>query len=109
MKHPTQVETPRWDAVYLVCKACGKRDSVPKDARPKVVAAIAKQRSKVERPRARVVFTSCLGLCPKGATAVARVGGDAPARLAAIRSSDDFDVAFPVRAPATTDDRTPDA
>lgn len=107
MKHPTPSETPRWDTVYLVCKACGKRDNGPKDFKPKAIVAVAKQRSKLERPRPRVVFSSCLGLCPKAAVAVARIGGDAPACIAAIRSSSDFEVAFPVRPSSeTSDDRT---
>lgn len=106
-KRVVQPETPRWDTVYLVCKACGKRGSGPKDFKPKVIAAAARQRSKMERPRPRVVFTSCLGLCPKAATAVARVGGDAAARIAAIRSPAQFDEAFPMAAWPGVDERAP--
>lgn len=107
-KRQSEPEVPRWDTVYLVCKACGKRGSGPKDFKPKAIAAAVRQRSKAERPRPRVVFTSCLGLCPKAATAVARVGGDAEARIAAIRSPAHFDAAFPVElALVETEEFTP--
>ena len=96
-KHSSAAETPRWTRVYLVCKACGKRGGGPKDYKPKVIAAALRKRSKEERPRPRVVFTSCLGLCPKAATAVARVGADSPMRIAAIRSPAQLDEAFPRR------------
>lgn len=105
-KHAAQAETPRWETVYLVCKACGKRGSGPKDSKPKAIAAALRRREKGQRPRPRVVFSSCLGLCPKSATAVARVGA-VGARIAAIRSPAQVDEAFPiVVARAAHDDRT---
>jgi len=67
--------TFRLDALALVCKACGKRSSGPRDdARPKQVAKAIKQAAKDQRRKVRVVLTGCLGLCPKRATAVVVAG-----------------------------------
>lgn len=92
-KHSGAPEVPRWTSVYLVCKACGKRSDGPKEFKPKAVVAALRQRSQ-DRSTSRVLFSSCLGLCPKGAVAVARVGGDSPASIAAIRSPAQLDTAF---------------
>jgi len=66
----------RIDALVLVCKACGKRDSGPRDLKPKKLAAEFKSAAKGVRLKTRVVMTSCLGLCPKRAIAVGVVSGD---------------------------------
>lgn len=70
----------------LVCKDCRKRGNGPQGLKPKAVARRARAELRGVRPRPRVVLTSCLGLCPKAALAIARVGGDAAAQLAAIDS-----------------------
>ncbi len=69
-----RAEAPSWQSALLVCKACGKRSSGPRRVKTKAVASEVKRLMRASRPRARVVMTSCLGLCPKGAVAVAMVG-----------------------------------
>ncbi|CAN5394280.1 hypothetical protein BH10PSE17_BH10PSE17_09770 [soil metagenome] len=96
-KHSKGPKTPNWDTVFLICKACGKRGSGPKVHKPKAIAAAVRQQSKDERPRPRIMFTSCMGLCPKAATAVARVGGDQPASIAPVRSPRQLAKVFPMR------------
>lgn len=82
-------EKPSWEAAVLVCKDCGKRSSGPRELKIKVVVSELKRSLRKARPRPRCVLTSCLGLCPKGAVAVALAGGDKPARITAIRSLDE--------------------
>ena len=79
-----RARTPKWNAVILVCKACGKRRGAPKDAKPKVLAGDLRTLTKRDRTRARVVLSPCLGLCPKGAVAVTRVGEASASSLVAI-------------------------
>jgi hypothetical protein len=45
-----------------------------------------KHQIKESAPRARVVLSSCLKLCPKKATSVAVIGAGAKPRIAAIKS-----------------------
>ena len=81
-------EAPAWNAVLLVCRECRKRGDGPRDAKPKALVHDLKQSVREQRPRPRVLLSSCLGLCPKRATAVARVGGEAgEARIAAVTSA----------------------
>lgn len=77
--------SPRWRAVVLVCKACGKRSKAPKEAKPKAIAADVRRLTKGLPQRSRIVLTGCLGLCPKGATAVAVAGHAVGSRVVAIR------------------------
>jgi len=76
----------RFETVLLVCKSCGKRSNGPKKLKPKEVAGLVRRASKRGDVRARVVLTTCLGLCPKTATAVARVTSGSPTRIVAIAS-----------------------
>jgi predicted metal-binding protein len=68
-------EAPAWDAVLLVCRECRKRGNGPREPKPKQLVQALKHSVREQRPRPRVLLTSCLGLCPKRATAVSRVGG----------------------------------
>ena len=79
------VRQPRWEAVLLVCKSCGKRSSGPKKLKPKKLAGLVRRASKQSNTRTRVLMTTCMGLCPKAAIAVAAAGGDAT-RIVAIAS-----------------------
>jgi len=79
-----RARTPKWDAVLLVCKECGKRRGAPKDAKPKTLAGDLRTLTKRDRSRSRVVLSPCLGLCPKGAIAVTRVGEATASSLVAI-------------------------
>ncbi len=85
------VRPARFGAVYLVCKACGKRSSGPGKLKPKEVAGLVRQASKKGVVRSRVVLTTCLGLCPKKATAVARVASGTPTRIVAISARKEVD------------------
>jgi predicted metal-binding protein len=78
--------SPSWDAVLLVCKACRGRSQAPKGMKNKAVMQEAKRALRDARPRPRSVLSSCLGLCPKGATAVAFAGDGRATRIVAVRS-----------------------
>ena len=76
--------------MLLVCKDCRKRSNGPREPKAKALVSALKRSVQGETPRPRVLMTSCLGLCPKRATAVARVGGKrGDARIAAVASLDD--------------------
>ena len=93
MEKSHEVGTPRWATAYLVCKACAKRKNGPKSGKVKALVARLRRIAKGGPPRARVLATSCLGLCPKSAVAVAQVGV-APPRIVAIASVGQLDAAF---------------
>ena len=82
------LDRPKWDAVFLVCRDCGKRSRAPKEAKPKKLVGALRSLAKHERPRPRVLLTSCLGLCPKAATAIAFVANDRPPRIVAVARED---------------------
>ncbi len=65
--------TPGWEVLVLVCKACRKRSSGPKSPKPKELAAALRQAGKEQKVKTRAVLTSCMGLCPRDATAVTTV------------------------------------
>jgi hypothetical protein len=52
--------------------------------KPKAVALEAKHAVAGTRPRARVVLTSCLGHCPKGATSIGVAGSLGCASVGAV-------------------------
>jgi predicted metal-binding protein len=85
------VRPAKFGAVYLVCKACGKRSSGPKKLKPKEVAGLVRRASKTGTVRSRVVLTTCLGLCPKKATAVAHVASGTVTRIVAIGERKEVD------------------
>ncbi|MEP7099170.1 MAG: hypothetical protein ABI781_01590 [Burkholderiales bacterium] len=85
-------DAPPWNAVLLVCRACRKRSNGPREPKAKAIAQALKRSVREARPRPRVLLTSCLGLCPKRATAVARLGADGnEARIVALVSIDDLE------------------
>ena len=90
--HDVLPAVPRWAAAYLVCKACGKRGNGPKRLKPKKLAGLVRGAARKDADRARVVMTTCLGLCPKGAIALARAGRGGP-RIVPIRSARQVDEA----------------
>ncbi|HYF60759.1 MAG TPA: hypothetical protein VEA81_17560 [Burkholderiaceae bacterium] len=65
---------PKWDAVVLVCRACRKRRDVPAALAGKAVARTLREALRDLRPRPRIVLSSCLGVCPKKALALAAIG-----------------------------------
>ncbi|MES2187064.1 MAG: hypothetical protein V4505_21130 [Pseudomonadota bacterium] len=60
------------DVLVLVCKDCRKRSSGP-ELKTRKLAVGLRSLAKDSKLKARVVTTSCLGLCPKKATAVVLV------------------------------------
>ena len=68
-------QRPSWETLLVVCRECQKRSSGPKSLKAKEVIREARQAIRAVKPRPRVVSTSCLGVCPKRAIAVATVGG----------------------------------
>lgn len=81
--------TPKFDALLLVCGRCAERSSGPSKRKAKKLPGEFKKALGPERPRFRIVESSCLGLCPKKATALAAATGDGPLRLAAVRGKSD--------------------
>ncbi len=90
------LERMRWDTAILVCRACGKRSNGPKGMKPKALVSIIRRDAKAVQPRPRVLLTGCLGLCPKGAVAVAVVSASLPPRLIAVRSAAQMEAAMPL-------------
>lgn len=76
---------PAWQAVLLVCNACKKRKNGPKKLRGGALLRAIKHGLRSSAPKPRVVATRCLGLCPKGATAVALVASTGAPQITAIR------------------------
>lgn len=85
---------PRFQAVYLVCKACGDRGNGAKKLTPKQLVALVRREARATTLRSRVVSTSCLGLCPKKAVALARAADSAPLAIVAVRSKKQVADAF---------------
>ncbi|WP_418317632.1 hypothetical protein [Piscinibacter sakaiensis] len=80
---------PTWQSLVIVCRACAKRSKGPKGFTAKSFAGEARRTSKDVRPRPRIILSTCLGLCPKKAQAVAVVGAGGGLRIAAMQSLDD--------------------
>ena len=80
---------PKFDALLMVCSRCVERSSGPSKRKAKKLPGDFKKALGAERPRFRIVQTSCLGLCPKKATAVAAATGDGPLQLAAVGGTAD--------------------
>ncbi len=92
-------QAPSWSSVVLVCKECQKRGSGPKRLKAKALVQEARSACKAERPRPRIVVSGCLGLCPKRAIAVARVGPEG-ARIVAAAAAEDVARVMPSPSPA---------
>lgn len=76
---------PAWQAVVLVCNTCKKRKNGSKKLSGGALLRAIKHGLRSSAPKPRVVATSCLGLCPKGATAVALVASNGAPQITAIR------------------------
>jgi len=88
------VDAPGWNTVFLVCRKCSKRKHAPHGIKPKALYSTIRHSLPKEKPRPRVLFSSCLGLCPKGAMAVARVGAGEP-RIVAVTTLKELEGALP--------------
>lgn len=94
---------PSWDAALLVCNACRKRSSGPRGFKAKAVVQEARRALRDVKPRPRIVLTTCLGLCPKGALAVAFVGGASGTQICAIESMAQVEATVPLLAGGARD------
>lgn len=79
----------RYTGAVMICGQCQKRSSGPSKLKAKALRGPFKEALGDARLRVRIVQTSCLGLCPKKAIAVAAVDVGGPALLAEIRREDD--------------------
>ena len=77
---------PSWQAVVSVCKACRKRGNAPNQLKAGALVRAIHEGLRPMTPRPRVVTTSCLGLCPKGATAVALVSGNGVPHITSVNT-----------------------
>lgn len=85
-----QIRRAGWKHILMVCKSCEKRSKAPKKFGAKALAksvSLALREARV--PKTRVVYTTCMGLCPKKAIAVATPAADGSVTLIAWRKSDD--------------------
>ncbi|CAN5918218.1 hypothetical protein BH11PSE8_BH11PSE8_29220 [soil metagenome] len=92
------LERPSWEAAVLVCNTCKKRSNGPRGFKAKAVVQEARRALRDMKPRPRIVLTSCLGLCPKGALAVAVAGGGGETQICAIASLAQVEAAVPLLA-----------
>ena len=81
----------KFGGVMLVCGDCQQRSSGPTKHSAKDWRSELKKTVGHQPPRWRVVECSCLGLCPRKATAVAAAGTGVPVRLAALRRKGDLE------------------
>jgi predicted metal-binding protein len=88
--------SPKWQAVYLICKQCGDRKNGPKRLKPKELVSSIRSHVRDERPRPRILLSSCLGMCPKKSVAIAFVGSGQPPRWLAVRKAEQLEVLLPL-------------
>lgn len=84
-------EKAKFDGLVLVCGQCQKRSSGPSKISAKDVRRGLKDAMGKDRFRLKIAQSSCLGLCPKKAIAVAAASTNGPALMASVRN--DADVA----------------
>jgi hypothetical protein len=87
------LEAPSWTSVVLVCRDCRRRGNGPGKLKPKAVVSEVRRAVKEAKPRPRVVLTTCLGVCPKGAMTVGFAGAVGGTRVAAVETLADVDTA----------------
>ena len=91
---PTEAEPfvkARFGGLLMVCGDCQQRSSGPTRHKAKELRGELKKAVGHTPVRWRVVECSCLGLCPRKATAVAAAASGAPMLLAAVRKRRDVD------------------
>lgn len=86
---PSLLVKVKFGGVVLVCSDCEDRSNGPSKLKAKTVRKELK-RGLVQSPvRLRIVESSCLGLCPKKAIAVAAVASGRPLLAAEVQTGDD--------------------
>ena len=79
----------RWQTLVVVCRQCSKRSSGPPKLKSKQLARTLRETMQTGTRRCRVVLSSCMGLCPKRAIAVACTGGAASGGIWSVGSRDE--------------------
>ena len=74
----------KFQGLVLICGKCEKRSSGPRKLTSKEARKTIKSALGAQKTRLRIVQSSCLGLCPKKAIAIAAAAMDTPALLAAV-------------------------
>lgn len=82
-------EKAKFDGLVLVCGQCQKRSSGPSKLTAKEVRRDLKGALGKGRFRLKIAQSSCLGLCPKKAIAVAAASGNGPALMASVKNASD--------------------
>ena len=82
---------PKFGGLLTVCGDCQRRSSGPTRHTAKELRSELRKAVGHAPVRWRVVECSCLGLCPKKATAVAACANGAPPLLAAVRKRRDVE------------------
>ncbi len=82
-------ERTRYDGAVMICGKCQKRDTGPSGMKAKDLRQDFRDALGEARRHLRIVQTSCLGLCPKKAIAVAALAPSNTSLLAAVRDKDD--------------------
>lgn len=87
--------TPGWNQLVMVCKTCEKRSHAPKKfGAKKVQRRLSSALRRGQHAKTRIVQTTCMGLCPKKAVAVAAGALDGTMHAIAWHKSDDADAAL---------------
>lgn len=78
-----------FDTALLLCRACGKRgDGPPKRETKETARRLRAAARDAGHRKPRVLFTSCLGACPKKAFTLAATGADGRVTMVAFRRED---------------------
>ena len=87
--------TPGWKQLVMVCQACEKRRKAPKKFGANNVAhALSLALRSEHHPKTRIVRTTCMGLYPKRAVAVAAASPNGTVHVIAWHKSDDANAAL---------------
>jgi predicted metal-binding protein len=81
---------PPFQAVVLVCRECEDRKDGPDHLDSRQARKGLKHALRDQRPKARIVETSCLGTCPKKALMVAAMRSGQAIHGVELRASDDL-------------------
>lgn len=95
---PAKVSSPGWRSVILVCGDCKKRGGGAPKLKTKAAVAEARRAMSGRMPKVRVIRTTCLGLCPKRALAIAWAGEAESLGIVAVTTAGDLATALPVMA-----------
>jgi len=81
---------PKFGGLLLVCSDCQRRSSGPTKHSAKEWRSELKKAVGHQPTRWRIVESTCLGLCPRKATAIAAAVTGGPVRLAEVRRKGDL-------------------